>query len=173
MGQQALVDQAGHRREPIVAAGRIVTTGKDRRRRVNRKATGQRAQPAEGPLAVRVEQLITPGERGIHRLLACGQITQADGREQDVVFESAEKVVRGQHSHPWSCQLERERHSVEAATISAIVRPFATVREKAGSTSRTRSRNNRIAGTRARSAVPSLRPQYPTRAGRRRTRVPL
>ena len=59
--------------------------GKDRRGCLDRKPTRQRAETAEHPLLVRGQQLITPGDRRIDRLLAFGQIARAGGREQDIV----------------------------------------------------------------------------------------
>ena len=92
--QQALVNQAGRRAKRVVAPRRATSpTGKDRRGGVDRKATRQRAEAAEGALLVRVEQLIAPGDRRIHRLLAFGEIARADGREQDVVLEPAEQIL--------------------------------------------------------------------------------
>ena len=67
-------------------AGRgTLTTGKDRRGCLDRKTTRQRAETAERALLVRGQELIAPGDRRIHRLLAFGEIARAGGREQDIV----------------------------------------------------------------------------------------
>ena len=58
----------------MVAGRSRLTTGKDRRGRVDRKQARQRAETAEGALLVRVQQLITPGDCRIHRLLTFGKI---------------------------------------------------------------------------------------------------
>ena len=94
----------------------ILTTGKDRRGCLDRKATRQRAETAEHALLVRAEQLITPGDRRIDRLLAFGEIARADGREQDIVRESAKQILRRQHFDPRGRQLERERQGIEPST---------------------------------------------------------
>src|SRR5207237_239744 len=68
--QKTLVDQTRRCTERLIGPRRTtLTTGKDRRGRVNRKQTGQSAEAAEGALLLRVEQLITPGDRCVHRLL--------------------------------------------------------------------------------------------------------
>ena len=112
--QKALVDQADGRAECFIhGGGDIRTAGKDRRGRVDWEQAGQRPEAAEGALFVRVEQLITPGDGRIHRLLAGGKIARAGGREQDVVLEPAEQTLGGQHFDPRRCELERERQCIE------------------------------------------------------------
>ena len=61
----------------------------------------------EGPLLIRAQELITPGDRRIHRLLALGEITWADGRKQDVALESAERVVHEIEGAPRSADATR------------------------------------------------------------------
>ena len=60
-----------------------------------------------------LKQLITPGDRRIHRLLAFGKIAWADRREQDIMRESAKQILSGQHFDPRRRQLERERQCIE------------------------------------------------------------
>ena len=66
--------------------------------------------------ARRGQELITPGDRRIHRLLAFGEIARADGREQDVVLESAEQILGRQHFDPRGRELEGERQGIEPST---------------------------------------------------------
>ncbi len=104
-------------RERFVAPGRgTLTTGKDRRGGLDRKASRQHAETAESALLVGVEELITPGDRRIHRLLAFGQIARSGGREQDIVRESAEQILGRQHFDPRRRELERERQCIEPST---------------------------------------------------------
>ena len=101
-------------RERFVAPDRVpLTTGKDRRGGLDRKTARQRAETTERALLVRVKQLITPGDRRIDRLLAFGEIAWADGREQDIVAESAEQILGRQHFDPRSRKLEGERQCIE------------------------------------------------------------
>jgi hypothetical protein len=65
---------------------------------------------------VRGEQLVTPSDRRIHRLLALGEIAWPDGREQDVVPEAAEEILSRQDFDPWGRQLEGERQGIEPST---------------------------------------------------------
>jgi hypothetical protein len=62
------------------------------------------------------EQLITPGDRRIDRLLASGQIAQARGREQDIVRQSAEQILRGEHFDPRGGELECQRQRIKPST---------------------------------------------------------
>jgi hypothetical protein len=48
--------------------------------------------------------------------LALGEIAWADGREQDVVLESAQQALRRQYLDPRGRQFERERQCIEPAT---------------------------------------------------------
>ncbi len=74
------------------------------------------AQDPRRPCVVTLECHRSPGGRRIHRLLAFGEIARADGREQDVVLESAQQILSWQHFHPWGGQLEGERHGIEPPT---------------------------------------------------------
>ncbi len=99
------------------------------------------------------EQLIAPGDRRVHRLLAFGEIARADGREQDIVVSSRRSrsstvstLIHGAASSSASGSASSRRQ------IAVTVGPFADVRRKSGCTSRTRSTKRRTAGERARSA---------------------
>ena len=76
-------------------------TGLAGRRGVGRRA----ARPDRGADSSR--------HRGIHRLLAFGEIARADGREQHVVLERTEQILGRQHFDPWGRELERERQRIE------------------------------------------------------------
>jgi len=65
---------------------------------------------------VRGQQLITPGDRRVDRLLALGEIAPADGGEQDIVCELAEQILGGEYLHPRSRELEGERQGIEPPT---------------------------------------------------------
>ena len=89
--QQALIDQGSCRAERFVAPRRgTVVPRNDGCGCFDRKPARQHAETAEYALLVRAKQLITPGDRRIHRLLALGEIARPDGREQDVMLESAQ-----------------------------------------------------------------------------------
>jgi hypothetical protein len=64
-------------------------------------------------LFLRVEQLVTPGDGPIDRLLTLWQVACADAREKDVVLEPMEQVIRRQYLHPGCGQFERERQCIE------------------------------------------------------------
>jgi len=73
--KQALLYQTRRRPERVVVPGRrTLTTGQRGRGRVDRKEAWQGAKMAEGALLVRVQQVITPGDGRIHRLLTFGKI---------------------------------------------------------------------------------------------------
>ena len=113
--KEALVHQAGRRREDIVAACESIRgTGEDGRGRLDRKTARQRAEATEQLLLVRCEQLIAPGHRGVHGLLALGEIARANRRKQRVLREPSKQIVGGQHLEPRRRELERERERVEA-----------------------------------------------------------
>ncbi len=80
------------------------------------KRPGSAPRRRERMLLVRAKELIAPGDRRIHRLLAFGQIARAGGREQNVVPQSAEQILGRQHFHPRGCELERERQGIQPAT---------------------------------------------------------
>ena len=95
------------------APGWSLPTGKDHRGRIDRKTTRQRAETAECALLVRAEELITPSDRRVHRLLALREIAWAGRREQDIMRESAKQLLNRQHLDPGSRQFERERQCIE------------------------------------------------------------
>ena len=90
-----------------------LTTGKNCGSRVDRKQTWQRAEAAEGALLGRGKELITPSNGRIHRLLAFREVARTDRREQDVVLERMEQVLRREHFDPWGRELEREWQRIE------------------------------------------------------------
>ena len=94
-----------------------LTTAKDRGGCLDREPPRQRAKTTKHALFVRAEQLITPGDRRIDRPLAFGEIASwADGREQDILRESAKQFLDRQHLDPWGRKLEGEREGIEPAT---------------------------------------------------------
>ena len=48
--------------------------------------------------------------------MAFGEIARAGGREQDILRESAEQILRGQQLDPWGRKLEGERKGIEPPT---------------------------------------------------------
>ncbi len=114
--EKALVDQAGRYAESVISLGWATpTAGKDGDRGVDRKQTWQCAEAAKCALFVGVEELITPGNRRIHRLLPFGEIARTNRREQDVALEPAEQVLDCEHLDPRRCELEGERQCIEPA----------------------------------------------------------
>ncbi len=131
--QQALVDQASHRIECVVAAGRrAVTSSKDVRHGVDREQSRQCAQAAEGALLFRIEQPVTPGDGRVHRLLALGKIARSGCRQQDVLREAAEQVPWRQHFDPRRGQFECKRQGIELATDGGNGRTVRGCESKVG-----------------------------------------
>jgi hypothetical protein len=93
-----------------------LTAAQDCSGRLDRKSTRQSAETAKQPLLTWSQQLIAPGDRRIHGLLAFGEIARADGREQDVVHEAVEQILDGQHFDPRGRKLEGERQGIEPST---------------------------------------------------------
>ena len=118
--EEALVDQTSRCEERFVASR--PRNPHDRQgppRPPLSETPRQHAQTAEHALLVRGQQLITPSDSRIDCLLAFGEIARAGGREKDIVHESAEQVLGGQHFDPRCRQLERERQCVEPSTNRA------------------------------------------------------
>jgi hypothetical protein len=87
-------DQSGRGEEGFIrGGGRLAGAAEDRRRRLDRKATGKPAEPTERALFNAVEQLITPCDRRVHRSLTFRQVPGADGRQQHAVLEPGQQVV--------------------------------------------------------------------------------
>ena len=92
-------------------AGRVFPIDEDRGGRFDRKPTRQRAEPAEHALLVRSKQLTAPRDRRIHRLLPLGKIPRADGgsRQQNILIEPAEQILRSQRFQPRRGEFDGER----------------------------------------------------------------
>jgi hypothetical protein len=67
----------------------------DRRSCAHRKTARQRAETTECSLLLQGQELITPGDRRIDRLLTFGEIARAGGREESVVRQAVQQILDG------------------------------------------------------------------------------
>ena len=145
--QEALVDQCGRRAKRVDLARRLLGTGKDCRRRIDRKQTWQRAEAAERALFVRDREAHSSRRRSRSWSGA------APGHRAGRPWRAGRRCPAGggvPGRSALSSTAQRARWRAAGHRAAGRSRPlwnaFAAVSRKSGCTPRTRSTNRRTAG---------------------------
>ncbi len=76
----------------------------------------ENGEPIENASLARAEQVVAPGDGGIHRALALGKVAVSVRENSEPVVESRQERLRRKDSHTRRGELDREREPVEPAT---------------------------------------------------------
>jgi hypothetical protein len=106
--QQRLANQLVHQ----IQRGRLVSAAAHRGRRGQGEPAGEHRQPGEHPPLLLGQQVITPADRGLQRLVPRAGPRPPPGQQPELIGQAGRDLLRRQHAHPRRGQLDRQRQAI-------------------------------------------------------------